>query len=75
MLTYQIDGRNLRALRELRGYSLSEIAARVGVSVPHLSRVERGERDMAAGTAAKIAEVLGIPVGTILNLRREETVA
>lgn len=36
----------IRELRQARGWSLEVLAARIGVSVPHLSEVERGKKNL-----------------------------
>lgn len=71
---HRVDGRNLRALRELRGISLTKLANAVGISPPHLSYVEREIRDTSAPVAKRIADYLGVPLGAILKIR-EDTVA
>ncbi len=49
----------LRAQRTSRSWSQQELAERVGVSAPHLSKVECGERSLPANAYAPLAEALG----------------
>ena len=50
----------LRAVRIARGYGLRETARRAGITPAHLSRVERGERQLSVEALARLAEVLGL---------------
>lgn len=71
----RVNGRYLKALRKLRGWSLADVAAAGGVTVSHLSRVERGERDLGIPTVTKIAEAFGVPVGVLLTVPEVEEAA
>jgi transcriptional regulator with XRE-family HTH domain len=51
----------LRAARITRGYSQKEAAARAGISQPHLSRIESGERTNPR-TRKALADALDITV-------------
>lgn len=61
-------GARVRALRELRGLSLRELAARAGVSAPMLSQVERGETSPTIAVATKIAAGLELSLSQLLRL-------
>jgi transcriptional regulator with XRE-family HTH domain len=50
----------LRAVREAHGMSLRDAAQRSGIDPGHLSRVERGERQLSIDSLARLAEVLGL---------------
>lgn len=75
MSTVRVNGRNLRALRRLRGWSLTDVAAQCDVTVSHLSRVEREERDLSVKQAERIAEAFGVPVGVLLTIQEVEEAA
>ena len=62
----------LRQWRELNGYTLQEVAGLAGVTVPHLSRVERGERQMAPRTKVLFARRLGVPLTELFDLEPVE---
>lgn len=63
-------GRALRAAREAAGLSLVEGAAKIGISHPYLSQVERGERaPLSAEHIATAAEVLGANLDALLAAR------
>ncbi|MCU1489127.1 MAG: transcriptional regulator, family [Acidimicrobiaceae bacterium] len=53
-------GRRLRALRRERGWSLSELSERCGVSRSMLSQVEREEANPTLVVAFRIAAALGV---------------
>ena len=50
----------LRAVRVAHGLSLRETARRAGIDAAHLSRVERGERQLSVAALGRLAEVLGL---------------
>jgi len=53
-------GERLRLARLRRRISLSELAARVGVTRGTLSRLERGELSTSLGVLARVLGVLGL---------------
>lgn len=61
-------GRRIRALRDARGLSLRDLAARSGVSAPMLSQVERGATSPTLAVAGKIAAGLGLSLSQLLRL-------
>lgn len=75
MATVRVNGRNLRALRQLRGWSLTEVSRVCDVTVSHLSRVERGERDLSVKQAERIAEAFAVPIGVLLTIQEVEEAA
>jgi transcriptional regulator with XRE-family HTH domain len=50
----------LRAVRVAQGLTLREAARRAGVDPAHLSRVERGERQLSVESLGRLARVLGL---------------
>lgn len=60
-------GRKIRELREARGLTLSEMARKTGLSLAHLSEVERGLSSASLKTLDKIAEVLEISPAVLLG--------
>jgi transcriptional regulator with XRE-family HTH domain len=50
----------MRAYREGRGWTLAEMADRVGVSPGHLSRIERGQKSPSVALLGRCAKVLGL---------------
>ncbi len=68
-------GQRIRALREVKGLSLREMAAATGVSVPMLSQVERGESSPTVATAERIAAGLALSLSQLLRLDESQDVA
>ena len=52
----------VRAGRLQRGWTVGELAERVGVSRPTIVRVERGEPGVAVGTVLEAALLVGVPL-------------
>ncbi len=61
-----IFGRNLRVARLRKGMTLAELAEAVGTSVPYLSQVENGEKNVTLDTMRKLAAAIGQDVRTML---------
>ena len=60
-------GSRIRAAREARGMSMSELARASGLSPGAVSRIERGEREPGSGTLAAMARALGSGPGELLG--------
>jgi transcriptional regulator with XRE-family HTH domain len=50
----------LRAVRIAHGLGLRETARRAGISPAHLSKVERGQRQLSVDALTRLGEVLGL---------------
>jgi transcriptional regulator with XRE-family HTH domain len=62
----QMDvGREIRRLREARGWSQAKLAGDTGMGVSGISQIETGARNPSAVTLWKIAEALGVEVGAL----------
>ncbi|GIP41321.1 putative HTH-type transcriptional regulator YazB [Paenibacillus sp. J31TS4] len=64
----------IRAFRKLKGYTQTELAEKMGVSVSIIGAIERGTRHADAKTLNRIAEVLGLDpdeIGTPGSARKE----
>lgn len=58
--------RNVKALRLKQQKSLRDVAGQAGISAGHLSRIERGERELdSRQLVADLARVLGVTVATL----------
>lgn len=55
-----LDGARLRAKREAADVGLSELARRVSISVPYLSDLELGRRNLGIKVADKLLKGLGL---------------
>lgn len=68
--TQQLISENLLEARRRLGLTLTEAAALNGVSVTHLSRMERGERQPSIAVLIQLARGYGLPLGQLVG---EET--
>ena len=50
----------IREVRIAKHMTLADLSATVGISVPYLSDIERGNRHGSAGTIQRIADALGV---------------
>ena len=58
--------RRLRTLRQARGWTLDDLAARAHVGASTISRIETGQRRLALDHLATLARALGVPVDDLL---------
>lgn len=58
--------RRIRLERELRGWSLADLAARAEVSKASISRIERGEMSPTAVTLVRLATAFGLTLAGLL---------
>ena len=57
----------LREYREMEGWSLTDAHGLTGYSVPHLSRVERGERHLTPAGMVHVARCFGCRVEDLFD--------
>lgn len=55
-------GRNIRTIRKNRDISMAELAAKTGLTVSHISQIERGIANPSLIALSKLAEALNIPI-------------
>lgn len=55
-------GAHVRLARRERGWTLHELAERVGVTHPTMSKIERGDPSVGLGVAFEAAALLGVPL-------------
>ncbi len=55
-------GDKVRLGRKSRGWTMGDLAERVGVSQPTIRKVEVGEPSVALGTAFEAAALVGVPL-------------
>ena len=58
----EVLGERLRTLRRRRGLTLTDVAARAGISPQYLSEIERGRKDPSSEMLAAVAGALGYRV-------------
>ncbi|SEB65189.1 transcriptional regulator, XRE family with cupin sensor [Nitratireductor aquibiodomus] len=66
-VTDQSVGAQIRHLRQVRGLSLRQLAAKVGLSVGHLSQIERGVSSASVRTLAVTADALKVGVSDFFS--------
>jgi transcriptional regulator with XRE-family HTH domain len=59
-------GRSLRDLRDERGWSRKDLAARTGLSYPYISQLENGDREPSFDTLTRLAEAFGLAVEELI---------
>ena len=62
----QTARRRLRTLRQARGWTLDDLAARAHVGASTISRIETGQRRLALDQLVVLARALGVPVDDLL---------
>lgn len=67
MLLRWVIGDCLRQARLAQGRTLREVAEAAGVSIGHLSAVERGLKEFSSEVLAAICRALGLDLGDLLE--------
>lgn len=67
IVSYRTIGLNIRAARRETGLTQEQMAERLKMSQLHFGRLERGERPASLEQLAQIAQVLCVPLSTLLN--------
>ena len=65
-------GLKLRNLRHARGFTLTEVAARSGLSVSYLSEIEKGKKYPKPDKLIKLAGVFDVPFDDLVSLRVDQ---
>ena len=60
-------GKYIKAARERKGMSQTEVAKILEVSQPYFSRIENGEREIDLAFAFKICDVMGVDMRDFVN--------
>ncbi|MCG7394265.1 helix-turn-helix domain-containing protein [Microvirga sp. ACRRW] len=60
-------GRNVKALRTMRGLGQESLAMQLGMSRAYLSSIERGEKAATIDTIARLAEGLDVTIARLLE--------
>ena len=61
-------GQLLRNLRECDGITLTDLAAKIGVSKQYLSDIERDRRDVSFAFAKKVSDAMGYAIEPMLEI-------
>lgn len=71
-IAYQVKfGKHLKKLREERKYSQEELANISEVSLPQITRIERGTLNTTLGTITCLAKGLGIKTAKLFDFEQE----
>ncbi|MFT5617609.1 MAG: transcriptional regulator with XRE-family HTH domain [Arenicella sp.] len=60
-------GRKIRTFRQIKGWSQENMAHQLGMSVPGVSKIERGLSDVKISRIESIAEILGIHPSQLID--------
>jgi transcriptional regulator with XRE-family HTH domain len=63
-------GREVKRLREAKGWSQTKLAVEAGMSVSGISMIENGHRNLSTTTLAKLAKALGVGVRDLFPLEQ-----
>ncbi|MGV3734098.1 MAG: helix-turn-helix domain-containing protein [Microcella sp.] len=63
--TLRALGQLVAAQRRSRRWKAADLAERAGISVPTLSKIEKGEPGVAIGSVFEVAHLVGIPLLTL----------
>jgi len=66
-------GADLRALRKARGFTLADLAAKLGRSVGWMSQVERNKSEPALDDLRQLAKVLDVSVSSLFRSNAADT--
>ncbi|SDQ09154.1 helix-turn-helix domain-containing protein [Quadrisphaera sp. DSM 44207] len=72
VLLRRVIGECLRRVRREQGRSLRDVAEQAGVSIAHLSEVERGRKEASSEVLAAICRALGVDLLDLLRLAHRE---
>lgn len=68
-------GATLRTIRELRGFTVDELAREVGISRPYLANIEAGRKPLSDVLLAKLSNALRVRQLAIMRPDLEENTA
>jgi transcriptional regulator with XRE-family HTH domain len=70
-----VVGTRIRIFRTHRGMSQSDLAEQIGVAFQQVQKYERGTNRVGAGRLSRIATVLGISIGELFELSKDQSAA
>ena len=71
----KIVGENVRRLRLERRLTQEQLAHDAGIDLTYLGGIERGRRNPSVEVLGRIAKVLAVPPGSLLDLPRSDASA
>jgi len=70
--TNKTIGKNIRTFRHQHGWSQDDVARRLGISIPALSKIETGVTDINLSRLEQIANIYEISVAQLFSIDFEE---
>ena len=67
-LDLQLFGRRVRDYRKMQGLTQEKLAEAAELSVPYISRIEKGAKRASVGTLIKLAAALDVTVDDLLGI-------
>jgi transcriptional regulator with XRE-family HTH domain len=64
-------GRNLNMLRGIKGFTQDQLAEKIGVTFQQVQKYENGSNRIAASTAVRICEALGVKLNQLLSVENQ----
>ena len=65
-VNYSLIGRHIKEIRSAKGLTQADLAEKIDVSTPHISRIESGAKRPSLETLIKTATVLGTTIDVLL---------
>lgn len=65
-----ILGRNIRALRNERGWSQEELGFRAKIHRTYIGAIERGEQNVSVDNIARLSKALGVRAASLFNVNK-----
>ena len=57
---------HIREIRQKQGYTIAELASKVGISTPHMSEVERGKKNLNNHLLQRISAALRVSPSALI---------
>lgn len=68
-------GKNIKALRQSKGWSQEQIALKLGITAPAFSKIESGQTDANFSRLEQIAQAFGITTTELINYQDQQAQA
>jgi transcriptional regulator with XRE-family HTH domain len=65
-------GQSIKLIRQRNGWTLEDVATRLGISIPAMSKIETGVTDVNLSRLEQIADVYCVSLLQLLNVYNEE---
>jgi transcriptional regulator with XRE-family HTH domain len=65
-------GQSIKLIRQRNGWTLEDVANRLGISIPAMSKIETGVTDVNLSRLEQIADVYNVSLLQLLNIYNEE---